>query len=95
MPQAVPALVVACTLAFVKIILMEASLSFLGLGVQPPNPSLGNMLIKGKYYVWETPGLVIYPGLILIYAVVAFTFLGEAIRQLLDPTQEMSESHGL
>ncbi len=64
---------------------LEAGLSFLGLGVQPPNPSLGSMLADGRDVLNQAPWIEIFPGLTIMVAVLAFSFLGEGLRRALDP----------
>ena len=90
MPAALPALIVQATLGMGGAILSEASLSFLGLGVQPPTPSWGTMLSYGRTHVLDAPHLTIFPGLAIAVLVLGFNFLGDGLRDALDPT--MSES---
>jgi len=73
------------TLGMAHAILAEASLSFLGLGVQPPTPSWGNMMSRGQVYIWQAPWLMLYPGLAIFIAVVGLNLLGDGLRDLLDP----------
>jgi peptide/nickel transport system permease protein len=68
-----------------EIILVEAGLSFLGLGVLPPMPSLGNMLSNSQYYIWSAPQLAIYPGLVILFTVLACNAIGDVLRDWLDP----------
>jgi peptide/nickel transport system permease protein len=88
-PAAVPALIVQSTLGMGGAILAEASLSFLGLGVQPPTPSWGTMLNYGRSHLLDAPHLTIFPGLAIAVLVLGFNFLGDGLRDALDPT--MSE----
>jgi peptide/nickel transport system permease protein len=88
-PAAVPALIVQSTLGMGGAILAEASLSFLGLGVQPPTPSWGTMLNYGRSHLLDAPHLTIFPGLAIAVLVLGFNFLGDGLRDTLDPT--MSE----
>jgi peptide/nickel transport system permease protein len=88
-PAAVPALIVQATLGMGGAILAEASLSFLGLGVQPPTPSWGTMLNYGRSHLLDAPHLTIFPGLAIAVLVLGFNFLGDGLRDTLDPT--MSE----
>ena len=67
------------------VILVEASLSYLGLGIQPPNPSWGVMIANGKDYLQTAPWIVLAPGFTLSLAVLSFNFLGDGIRDVLDP----------
>lgn len=85
LPQAIPSLVVSATLGVAFAILTESALSYLGLGVQPPLPSWGNMLQRAQQYVFTAPALAIYPGLAITAVVLAFNFLGDGLRDALDP----------
>jgi peptide/nickel transport system permease protein len=85
LPQAIPSLVVSATLGVAFAILTESALSYLGLGVQPPLPSWGNMLQRAQQYVFTAPALAIYPGLAITIVVLAFNFLGDGLRDALDP----------
>ena len=85
LPQTIPSLVVAATLGVAFAILTESALSYLGLGVQPPLPSWGNMLQRAQQYVFTAPALAIYPGLAITAIVLAFNFLGDGLRDALDP----------
>jgi peptide/nickel transport system permease protein len=85
LPQAVPSLIVSATLGVAFAILTESALSYLGLGVQPPLPSWGNMLQRAQLYVFTAPALAIYPGLAITVVVLAFNFLGDGLRDALDP----------
>jgi peptide/nickel transport system permease protein len=88
-PATLPALIVQATLGMGGAILAEASLSFLGLGVQPPTPSWGTMLNYGRAHLLDAPHLTIFPGLAIAVLVLGFNFLGDGFRDWLDPT--MSE----
>ena len=88
-PATLPALIVQSTLGMGGAILAEASLSFLGLGVQPPTPSWGTMLNYGRAHLLDAPHLTIFPGLAIAVLVLGFNFLGDGLRDALDPT--MSE----
>ena len=88
-PATLPALIVQATLGMGGAILAEASLSFLGLGVQPPTPSWGTMLNYGRAHLLDAPHLTIFPGLAIAVLVLGFNFLGDGLRDALDPT--MSE----
>lgn len=85
MPQTVPSIIVAATLGVAYAILLESALSYLGLGIQPPQASWGNMLSNAQAYVWENPRLPLYPGLLITCTVLAYNFLGDALRDALDP----------
>jgi peptide/nickel transport system permease protein len=84
-PTAVPALVVQATLGMAGAVIGEASLSFLGLGVQPPTPSWGTMLNGGRAHILDAPHLTIFPGLAIVVLVLGFNFLGDGLRDRLDP----------
>jgi peptide/nickel transport system permease protein len=84
-PTALPAVTVQATLGMGGAILAEASLSFLGLGVQPPTPSWGTMLNYGRIHLLDAPHLTIFPGLAIAVLVLGFNFLGDGLRDLLDP----------
>jgi peptide/nickel transport system permease protein len=85
LPQTIPAVIVAATLGVANAILLESALSYLGLGIQPPTPSWGNMLQGSQAYVWTKPLLALWPGLLIFIAVMAYNALGDGIRDALDP----------
>ncbi|MDF1523408.1 MAG: ABC transporter permease [Trueperaceae bacterium] len=85
LPQTVPSVIVAATLGVANAILLESALSYLGLGIQPPIPSWGNMLQGSQAYVWSQPLLALWPGLMIFVAVMAYNALGDGIRDALDP----------
>lgn len=85
LPQAIPSLVVSATLGVAFAVLTESALSYLGLGVQPPLPSWGNMLQRAQQYVFTAPALAIYPGLAITIVVLSFNFVGDGVRDALDP----------
>jgi peptide/nickel transport system permease protein len=84
-PHAVPSLIVAATLGVANAILVESALSYLGLGISPPNASWGNMLSNAQAYIWDQPLLALYPGLLILVTVLSFNFIGDALRDALDP----------
>jgi ABC-type dipeptide/oligopeptide/nickel transport system permease subunit len=86
LPACVPMLVVQAAIFCAQNMLMGASLSFLGLGAQPPSPELGAMLGAGRQYLRVAPQVVAVPALGIFLAVLAFNFLGDALRDHLDPT---------
>ncbi len=86
LPNVLPSVMVAASFGVARAIMAEAALSFLGLGVQPPTPSWGNMLMDAQTYIWNAPLLVVLPGLCIFITVVAFSMVGEGIRISLDPT---------
>ena len=85
LPAVVSPIVVATTLSVGNIILFESVLSFLGLGIQPPLPSWGNMLTNAQELIWEAPLLAVWPGLAIFVTVIAFNFLGDGLQDALDP----------
>ena len=87
-PTVLPAVTVQATLGMAGAILAEASLSFLGLGVQPPTPSWGTMLSYGKAHLLEAPHLTVFPGLAIAVLVLGFNFLGDGLRDRLDPATQ-------
>jgi peptide/nickel transport system permease protein len=84
-PTTMPAVMVQATLGMAGAILAEASLSFLGLGVQPPTPSWGTMLNGGRLHLLDAPHLTIFPGAAIAALVLGFNFLGDGLRDALDP----------
>lgn len=85
LPNAVAPILITATLGVAGAILVESSLSFLGLGVQPPTPSWGNMLMDGKAAIEIAPWLSIYPGLAILITVLGYNLLGESLRDIFDP----------
>jgi peptide/nickel transport system permease protein len=85
LPNAVAPLMVQATLAIAAAIIAEASLSFLGLGQQPPAPSWGSMLNVAKNYMEQAPWMALWPGLAIFLVVLAFNLLGDGLRDALDP----------
>ena len=85
LPNVLPPLIVQSTLAIAAAIIAEASLSFLGLGQQPPAPSWGSMLNTAKNYVDNAPWMAIWPGLSIFLLVLSFNLLGDGLRDALDP----------
>jgi len=85
LPNVLPPLIVQSTLAIAAAIIAEASLSFLGLGQQPPAPSWGSMLNTAKNYVDNSPWMAIWPGLSIFLLVLSFNLLGDGLRDALDP----------
>jgi peptide/nickel transport system permease protein len=85
LPTALPAVVVQATLGMAGAIIAEAALSFLGLGVQPPTPSWGTMLDAGRSHLFDAPHLTIFPGLAIALLVLGFNFLGDGLRDRVDP----------
>lgn len=87
-PSTLPAVTVQATLGMGGAILNEASLSFLGLGVQPPTPSWGTMLNYGRGHLLDAPHLTIFPGVAIAILVLGFNFLGDGLRDALDPASQ-------
>lgn len=87
LPNLMSTIIVAATLSIGNIILVESVLSFLGLGIQPPLPSWGNMLTNAQDNIWEHASVTIYPGAMIFATVLAFNFLGDALQQKLDPKE--------
>jgi len=85
LPTAFPSVVVQATLGMAGSIIAEAALSFLGLGVQPPTPSWGTMLDAGRSHLFDAPHLTIFPGLAIAALVLGFNFLGDGLRDRVDP----------
>ena len=85
LPNVVSPIIVATTLSIGNIILLESVLSFLGLGIQPPMASWGNMLTGAQDLIWDAPALAVYPGLLIFVTVIAFNFLGDGLQDALDP----------
>ncbi|MGH2454298.1 MAG: oligopeptide ABC transporter permease [bacterium] len=84
-PNSLAPVIVAATLTVGGAILSEAALSFLGIGIQPPTPSWGNMLQNAQDFIWSTPWLAIWPGAMIFLTVLCFNFLGDGLRDALDP----------
>jgi peptide/nickel transport system permease protein len=85
LPNVVSPIIVATTLSVGNVILTESVLSFLGLGIQPPLPSWGNMLTNAQELIWQAPALAVYPGLLIFATVIAFNFLGDGLQDAMDP----------
>lgn len=85
LPNVVTPIIVATTLSIGHIILLESALSFLGLGVQPPLPSWGNMLTGALELIWSAPALAVWPGAMIFVTVLCFNFLGDGLQDALDP----------
>ncbi len=85
LPNVIPPLVVQATLAIAAAVIAEASLSFLGLGQQPPAPSWGSMLNTAKNYVENAPWMAVWPGVSIFRLVLSFNLLGDGLRDALDP----------
>jgi peptide/nickel transport system permease protein len=88
-PSAMAPVVVAATLGIADSVVVEAALSFLGFGITPPAASLGNMLTRAQDYFFRDPLLAWYPGITLVLVVLAASFLGDGLRDALDPRQRV------
>lgn len=86
-PHLMPTAIVYGTLGIATTVLLEATLSFLGIGVQPPQPSWGNIIFESQSYFQSAPWLVFIPGAIILATALSFNLLGDALRDILDPTQ--------
>ncbi len=84
LPNLASPIIVATTLSVGNVILLESVLSFLGLGIQPPVPSWGNLLTGAQDLIWVHPGLAVWPGLMIFVTVIAFNFLGDGLQDALD-----------
>ncbi|TIX87207.1 ABC transporter permease [Rhizobium sp. P44RR-XXIV] len=87
LPHLVPTAIVWGTLGIATTVLLEATLSFLGVGVQPPQPSWGNIIFESQSYFQAAPWLVFFPGAVILLTALAFNLVGDALRDILDPTQ--------
>jgi len=85
LPNCVPALIVLFTMGIPGAILSEASLSFLGVGAQPPTPSWGLIVTSGKEFLFSAPWIAIAPGVFILVTALAFNFMGDGVRDALDP----------
>lgn len=86
-PNSMAPIIVQSTLGVASAILNAAGLSFIGLGIQPPNPEWGAMLSGGRQYIRDYPHLTLYPGLTIMITILALNFLGDGLRDALDPKQ--------
>lgn len=87
-PNVLGSVIVLASLQIGSIIILEAALSFLGLGVRPPTPSWGGTLADGRAYILRYPHIAIFPGLMIVVTVLAFNFLGDGLRDALDPYEK-------
>lgn len=88
LPHLVSTIIVWATLGIATTVLLEATLSFLGIGVQPPIPSWGNIIFENQTYFTSAPWLVFIPGAAILLLALAFNLVGDALRDILDPTQQ-------
>jgi peptide/nickel transport system permease protein len=87
LPHLMPTAIVWGTLGIATTVLLEATLSFLGIGVQPPTPSWGNIIFESQSYFQAAPWLVFIPGAVILLTALSFNLVGDALRDILDPTQ--------
>jgi peptide/nickel transport system permease protein len=87
LPHLIPTILVWATLGIATTVLLEATLSFLGIGVQPPTPSWGGIIFESQSYFLTAPWLVFFPGIAIMVMALAFNLVGDALRDALDPTQ--------
>ena len=87
LPHLVPTILVWSTLGIATTVLLEATLSFLGIGVQPPTPSWGGIIFESQSYFLHAPWLVFFPGAAILMLAMSFNLVGDALRDALDPTQ--------
>ena len=85
LPNLASPIIVSTTLSAGNVILLESVLSFLGLGIQPPMPSWGNLLTNAQELIWNAPSLAFYPGLLIFITVIALNFIGDGLQDALDP----------
>lgn len=91
LPHLVPTILVYATLGISTTVLLEATLSFLGIGVRPPEASWGNIIFESQSYFFSAPWLVFFPGIAIMLLALAFNLVGDALRDALDPTQRGRE----
>jgi peptide/nickel transport system permease protein len=84
-PNSMAPIIVAATLSLGYVIIIESALSFLGFGIQPPVPTWGNMLNEYQNEMWTQPAKVFYPGLMIFVCVLAFNYIGDGLRDAMDP----------
>jgi ABC-type dipeptide/oligopeptide/nickel transport system permease subunit len=85
LPNVLSPIIVQFTVAISQAIIVESSLSYLGLGTQPPTPSWGTMINEGRTFLNTAPWISVFPGLAIMGAVLAFNLLGDGLRDILDP----------
>jgi peptide/nickel transport system permease protein len=85
LPNVLSPIIVQFTVAISQAIIIESSLSYLGLGTQPPTPSWGTMINEGRTFLDTAPWISVFPGLSIMGAVLAFNLLGDGLRDILDP----------
>ena len=85
LPNVLPVIVVAATLRLAHVLLIEAGLSYLGLGVPPPTASWGGMVADGREYLLRSPWISLFPGLCIFVTVLTYNIVGDGLRDALDP----------
>jgi peptide/nickel transport system permease protein len=90
LPNILQPLIVQAAIGMAGVVLAEATLSFLGLGVPPPAASWGNMLNDARSHLFDSPHMVVFPALAIMFCVLSFNFLGDALRDYLDPRTRLS-----
>lgn len=96
LPNVIAPIIVQTSLSLAFAILAEAALSFLGLGVQPPDPAWGRMLSEGRGFFQQAPWMALFPGLAILFTVMSFNLVGDGLRDALDPQQRsLIESRGV
>jgi peptide/nickel transport system permease protein len=90
LPNIVQPIIVQAAVGMAGAVLAEATLSFLGLGIPPPAPSWGSMLNDARAHLFDSPHLVVFPAIAVMLAVLSFNFIGDALRDLLDPRTRIS-----
>ncbi len=88
LPNLLAPIIVVATFGMASAIRAEAALSFLGLGIQPPTPSWGSILADGRQFIRRAPHICIFPGLAIMVTILGFNFLGDGLRDALDPKQD-------
>ncbi|MCD1286161.1 ABC transporter permease [Brevibacterium sp. GP-SGM9] len=88
LPNAASAIIVQATVIIPTAVIGESMLSFLGLGIQPPSPSLGIMLSDAQQYIFRAPSTALFPGLAILFICLAFNLFGDALRDALDPNSK-------
>jgi peptide/nickel transport system permease protein len=89
LPNAMAPVVVAATLTVGAAILIETAVSYLGLGIQPPTPSWGNMLKNAQVLIWTAPWVAVFPGMMIFFTTLCINFMGDALRDALDPRMQL------
>lgn len=94
LPNIVGPIIIMGTLSIAGAIRMEASLSFLGFGVTPPDPSWGNLIREGVNNILQSPWMALFPGLALTFSVLAFNMVGDSLRDIFDPRAILDQKKG-